>query len=270
MSDINNTFKEYIAHHLYNLQFDLIHFSWVNKESVPSFWVLNIDSIFFSGLLCIIFLWIGSRVAKLATFSAPSKLQVFAELIILFVDKNVKDMFHGKNRLIAPLSMTVFVWVFLMNAMDLIPIDVLPYIAYCTLGLPYLRVVPSADINVTFSLALSVFILVLYYSFYIHGIGGFFKKLFYHPFHHVFCIPINFILEIINLLSRPVSLGLRLFGNMYSGELIFILITGLLPWWGQWVLSVPWAIFHILIIVLQAFIFMVLTIIYLSTAHDSY
>lgn len=269
MLEIKNNFKEYIAHHLYNLQFDMRSLTWINTESASSFWVLNVDSIFFSGLLCIIFLWVGSRAARLATLNAPNKLQIFIELVILFVDKNVKDMFHGQDRVIAPLSMTVFVWVFLMNAMDFFPVDVLPYIADHVFGLPYLRVVPSADINITFSLACSVFILVLYYSIYVHGIAGFFKKLLYHPFNHVICIPINFILEIINLLSRPVSLGLRLFGNMYSGELIFILITGLLPWWCQWILSVPWAIFHILIVILQAFIFMVLTIIYLSTAHDT-
>lgn len=270
MSNVKNNFKEYIEHHLHNLQFDLKSFSWVNTESVSSFWVLNVDSLFFSGLLCIIFLWVGARVAKLATFDSLTKMQTFIELVILFIDKNVKDMFHGKNSLIAPLSMTVFVWVFLMNAMDLLPVDILPCIAYHMLGLPYLRIVPSADINITCSMALSVFILVLYYNIYIHGINGFVKKLLYHPFCHVTCIPINFVLEVINLLSRPVSLSLRLFGNMYSGELIFILISGLLPWWCQWMLSVPWAIFHILIVVLQAFIFMVLTIIYLSTAHDAY
>lgn len=188
--------------------------------------------------------------------------------MILFIDKNVKDMFHGKNKLIAPLSMTVFVWVFLMNTMDLLPVDLLPYIACQVLGIPYLRVVPSADVNITFGMALSVFVLVIYYSIYVHGISGFIKQLIYHPFNYSVCIPINFIFEIISLLSRPISLSLRLFGNMYASELIFILIAGLLPWWCQWVLSVPWAIFHILIIVLQAFIFMVLTIIYLSTAHD--
>lgn len=270
MLEIKNNFKEYIGHHLCNLQFDLKTFSWVRMNNISSFWVLNVDSIFFSWLLCIIFLWIGIRVVNSATFDAPNKLQVFVELVILFVEKNVKDMFHKKNVLIAPLSMTVFVWIFLMNIMDLFPVDVLPFVADRILGLPHLRVVPSADINITFAMSLSVFTLVIYYNIYIHGINGFMKKLLYHPFNHSICMPINFILEVVNLLSRPVSLSLRLFGNMYSGELIFILITGLLPWWGQWMLSVPWAIFHVLIAILQAFIFMVLTIIYLSTAHDSF
>lgn len=269
MSEMKNNFKEYIRHHLYNLQFDLRSFSWVNSDNMSSFWTLNLDSIVFSGLLCIIFLWIGNRVAKYATLHTPNKLQVFTELIILFVDKNVKDIFHRKNKLIAPLSMTVFIWIFLMNAMDLLPLDIIPYIAFHGLGIAYVRIVPSSDINITLAMALSVFFLALYYNIYVNGIGGFVKKLIYHPFSHPIFIPINFILEVINLLSRPLSLSLRLFGNMYAGELIFILISGLLPWWFQWILSVPWAIFHILIVALQAFIFMILTVIYLSMAHDS-
>lgn len=269
MSEIKDSLRKYIGHHLYNLQFDLKNFSWVYSENISSFWILNVDSIFFSGVLCILFLLVGSYVAKSATLYSPNKLQIFIELVILFIDKNVKDMFHGQNKLIAPLSMTVFIWISLMNIMDLLPVDILPYIAYHVLGIPYLRIVPSADINVTFSMALSIFILVIYYNIYVNGMRGFIKKLIYHPFNHPVCIPFNFVLEVINLLSKPVSLSLRLFGNMYAGELIFVLIAGLLPWWFQWILSVPWAIFHILIVILQAFIFMVLTIIYLSTAHDS-
>lgn len=268
MLDGKIVFKEYIEHHLCNLQFDLRSCSWVNAENVSSFWVLNVDSIFFSWILCAIFLWFGRKIVKSVDLYFPLKCQAFFELLILFIDKNVKDMFCRHNNLIAPLSMTVFIWIFLMNTMDLFPVDVLPRLSYYILGVPYLRVVPSADINITVAMAFSVFVLVIYYSIYIHGISGFIKKLICHPFSHPACIPLNFILEIINLLSKPVSLSLRLFGNMYSGELIFILIAGLLPWWCQWLLSVPWAIFHILISVLQAFIFMVLTIIYLSMAHD--
>ncbi|URJ28160.1 F0F1 ATP synthase subunit A [Candidatus Blochmannia vicinus] len=268
MLAIKNTSQEYIGHHLHHLQFDLNTFLWMDAEKISSFWVLNVDSIFFSTLLAVVFLLIVGRIAKIATCGVPTKIQTFMELIILFVDNNVKDIFHGKNKLIAPLSMTIFVWIFLMNAMDLFPIDLLPYIAKLTFGLPFLRVVPSADINITSSIALNVFILIVYYNIYTNGIRGFIKGLIYHPFSHPLCIPVNLILEIISLLSKPVSLSLRLFGNMYSGELIFILISGLLPWWGQWALSLPWAVFHILIIILQAFIFMVLTVIYLSTAHD--
>lgn len=268
MSGIKGTSQEYIGHHLYHLQFDLSTFSLVGSENISSFWVLNVDSMFFSILLAVLFLLIFGRLATVATYEAPTKLQVFIELVILFIDDNVKDMFHGKNKLIAPLSMTVFVWISLMNAMDLFPVDLLPVIAQYILGLPVLRVVPSADVNITSSIALNVFVLVVYYNIYTNGVRGFVKGLVYHPFNHPTCIPINFILEVVGLISKPVSLSLRLFGNMYAGELIFVLISGLLPWWGQWILNLPWAIFHILIVILQAFIFMVLTVIYLSTAHD--
>jgi F-type H+-transporting ATPase subunit a len=156
-----------------------------------------------------------------------------------------------------------------MNLMDLIPVDFLPHAAGLV-GIHYLRVVPSADVNVTLSMALGVFFLILYYSFKIKGPVGFIKELTLQPFNHWAFIPINLILEGVTLISKPVSLGLRLFGNMYAGELIFILIAGLLPWWSQWILSVPWAIFHILIITLQAFIFMVLTVVYLSQASEEH
>ena len=192
------------------------------------------------------------------------------EMIIGFVHGSVKDMYHGKSKLIAPLALTVFVWVFLMNLMDLLPIDLLPFIGEHIFGLPALRVVPSADVNITLSMALGVFILILFYSIKMKGVSGFVKELTLQPFNHWAFIPVNLILEGVSLLSKPVSLGLRLFGNMYAGELIFILIAGLLPWWSQWVLNVPWAIFHILIITLQAFIFMVLTIVYLSMASEEH
>lgn len=156
-----------------------------------------------------------------------------------------------------------------MNFMDLIPVDFIPHAAQL-MGVPYLRVVPSADVNITMSMALGVFFLILYYSIKVKGISGFVKELTLQPFNHPAAIPVNFILETVTLISKPVSLGLRLFGNMYAGELIFILIAGLLPWWSQWILSVPWAIFHILIITLQAFIFMVLTIVYLSMAQEDH
>jgi F-type H+-transporting ATPase subunit a len=210
------------------------------------------------------------KVAKNATSGVPGKLQCAVELVVGFVDSSVRDMYHGKSKVIAPLALTVFVWVFLMNLMDLLPIDFLPYIGEHILGLPALRVVPTADVNVTLSMALGVFILILFYSIKMKGVGGFVKELTMQPFNHPVFIPINLILEGVSLLSKPVSLGLRLFGNMYAGELIFILIAGLLPWWSQWVLNVPWAIFHILIITLQAFIFMVLTIVYLSMASEEH
>ncbi|AEX54268.1 F0F1 ATP synthase subunit A [Rahnella aquatilis] len=253
-----STPQEYISHHLTQLQIG------------TGFWSINIDSMFFSVFLGVLFLVIFHRVAKNATSGVPGKLQTAVELVVGFVDSNVRDMYHGKSKVIAPLALTVFVWVFMMNLMDLLPIDLLPTIGEKLLGLPELRVVPTADVNITLSMALGVFILILFYSIKMKGFGGFIKELTMQPFNHPVFIPINLILEGVSLLSKPVSLGLRLFGNMYAGELIFILIAGLLPWWSQWILNVPWAIFHILIITLQAFIFMVLTIVYLSMASEKH
>lgn len=250
--------QEYISHHLTQFRVG------------TGFWSVNIDSMFFSVALGVLFLVIFRKVAKNATSGIPCKLQTAVELIVGFVDSNVNDIYHGKNKVIAPLALTVFVWVFLMNLMDLLPIDLLPTIAERYLGLVALRVVPTADMNVTLSMALGVFILILFYSINIKGVSKFVKELTIQPFKHPIFIPINLILEGVSLLSKPVSLGLRLFGNMYAGELIFILIAGLLPWWSQWALSLPWAIFHILIITLQAFIFMILTIVYLSIASEEH
>ncbi|XKM13545.1 F0F1 ATP synthase subunit A [Orbaceae bacterium ac157xtp] len=245
--------QAYITHHLQNLQVG------------EGFWTLNVDSLFFSIVLGALFLWIFRRVGRKATSGVPGKLQCAVEMIFEFVDKTVKDMFSGQSKLIAPLALTVFVWVFLMNFMDLIPIDFLPTAAEWV-GVKHLRVVPSADVSVTMSMALGVFILIIVYTFKYKGVKGFIKEYTLHPFNHWAFAPINFVLEMVSLLAKPISLGLRLFGNMYAGELIFILIAALIPWWSQWFLSLPWAIFHILIITLQAFIFMVLTIVYLSMA----
>lgn len=265
------TSQEYIGHHLKHLQVDLRTLQLANiHDSSSIFWTLNLDSIFFSILLGMVFLMLFRTVAKSVTSSVPGKLQAAIELVVNFVDSNVRDMYHGKSQVIAPLALTIFVWVFLMNFMDLLPIDLLPFIGKYYLNLPALRVVPSADVNITLSMALGVFILILFYGIKIKGINGFTKELALQPFNHPIFIPINLILEGVSLLSKPVSLSLRLFGNMYAGELIFILIAGLLPWWSQWVLNVPWAIFHILIILLQAFIFMILTIVYLSMASEGH
>lgn len=263
--------KDYISHHLNNLQMDLRTFELVQPgNDSPGFWVINIDSMFFSIVLGLLFLFIFRRVAAKASSGVPGKLQCAVELIIGFVNSSVKDMYQGNSKVIAPLALTVFVWVFLMNTMDLLPIDLLPYLGEHVFGLPALRVVPTADVSVTLSMAIGVFILILFYSIKMKGMSGFVKELTLQPFNHWAFIPINLILEGVSLLSKPVSLGLRLFGNMYAGELIFILIAGLLPWWSQWFLNVPWAIFHILIITLQSFIFMVLTIVYLSMASEEH
>lgn len=251
------TSQEYIAHHL-----SFLH-------AGHGFWAINVDSILISVVLGCLLLWLFRIAVKSATTGVPGKFLCFVEMVLEFVEGTVKDIFHGKNALIAPLALTIFGWVFLMNLMDLIPVDFLPEAAK-HMGLSHFRVVPSADVNITMSMALGVFFLILFYSIKIKGISGFVKELTLQPFNHWAFIPLNLILEGVTLISKPVSLGLRLFGNMYAGELIFILIAGLLPWWSQWVLSVPWAIFHILIITLQAFIFMVLTIVYLSQASEDH
>jgi F-type H+-transporting ATPase subunit a len=191
----------------------------------------------------------------------PGRLQTAVEVIIGFVNQSVRETFHGKSELIAPLALTLFVWVFLMNMMDLIPVDWLPGAA-ALIGVPYLKVVPTTDVNVTFGMSISVFILIVFYSIKVKGLGGFTKELTLQPFNHWLAIPFNLILEGVSLLAKPVSLSLRLFGNLYAGELIFIL--------RQLPLHFLWAVFHLLIVTLQAFIFMMLTIVYLSLAHEGH
>ncbi len=252
----------YIDHHLVNLS------TYKLGLTGDGFWNFHIDSLVFAVFTGVLFLWIFRSVAKKATSGVPGKLQCFVEIMVEFVDTNVKDTFHGRNPLIAPLALTIFCWIFLMNAMDLVPIDFLPYPAEHWLGIPYLKVVPTADVNITMAMSLGVFALMIYYSIKIKGAGGFAKELAFHPFNHWSMVPFNLMLEIVSLLAKPLSLGMRLFGNMFAGEVVFILIAALLPWWAQWLGSVPWAIFHILVITIQAFVFMMLTIVYLSQAHE--
>ncbi len=233
------------------------------------------DSLVISVLLGVLFLWLFRAVAARATTGKPGKLQAAIEMVVLFVDNSVKDSFHGNNRLIAPLALTIFMWVFLMNLMDLIPVDWLPLITGAA-GIPYFRFVPTADANVTFAMSISVFILTLFYAIKCKGPLGFVKELTLHPIAPPkrgilligapIIIAFNFVLEGVSLLARPLSLSLRLFGNMFAGELIFVIIavTGIY----QLPLFFAWAVFHILVIVLQAFIFMMLTIVYLSLAHE--
>ncbi len=257
--------SEYIQHHLQNLTMSF---------GDGGFWTLHLDTLAFSFLLGLVWLGLFRYVAKRATADTPAPWQNFVEMIVEFVDAQVKDAFKGSSQLLPPLSLTIFVWVFLMNFMDLLPVDLLPLMA-SWLGIHYLRVVPTADLNLTFALSLSVFCLIIYYSLYSKGLRGFAQELTCHPFQvkspvvQILLMPINFTLKVVEEVARPVSLALRLFGNLYAGELIFILIA-LLPWWSQWMLGSAWAIFHILIIVLQAFIFMVLTIVYLSLAQETH
>jgi F-type H+-transporting ATPase subunit a len=266
---------EYIQHHLTNLQVCRADGSWVWNDCVGNFWTINVDSMFFSILLGLAFILLFRKVAKNATTGRPGKLQAAVELVIGFIDTSVRDAFHGHNKVIAPLALTIFMWVLFMNLMDLIPVDWLPWAASMA-HVPYLKVVPTTDVNVTFAMSLSVFALVIYYSIKVKGGGGFLKELTFHPIAPAtkgigllaapLVIAFNFILEGVALLAKPVSLSLRLFGNMYAGELIFILIALLGLY--QIPFHFGWAVFHILIVTLQAFIFMMLTIVYLSQAHD--
>ena len=255
MSENGHSMTGYILHHLTNLKVG------------EGFWSLHLDTMFFSIALGGLFLWMFIKAARNATSGVPGGLQNFCEIMVEFVDGQVKDSFHGKNPVIAPLALTIFMWVFLWNAMDLLPIDLLSSIAGA-IGIPYLRTVPSTDLNSTFGMSISVLLLVYYYGIKVKGLKGFTMEALTHPFGK-WLMPFNLLLRIVEDLAKPISLGLRLFGNMYAGELIFILIA-LLPWWIQFPLAWPWAVFHLLIITLQAFIFMVLTIVYLSMAHEDH
>ena len=271
------TSGEYIAHHLQNLQVCRVDDAWVWNQCAGNPMAVNVDSMFFSILLGLLFILVFRGAAKKASSREPGKMQAFVEIVISFIDSSVKDTFHGKSRLIAPLALTIFVWVFLMNLMDLIPIDWLPMIGGAV-GVPYLKVVPTTDVNITFGMSIAVFFLILFYSIKTKGIGGFIAELTLHPIAPPtkgagliaapFIIAFNFILESVSLLAKPLSLSLRLFGNMFAGELIFILIALLGVW--QLPLHFGWAVFHILIVTLQAFIFMMLTVVYLTLASEEH
>jgi len=279
------TAQEYIKHHLTNLTFGShpesgLGFAHTTEEAAEmGFWAVHVDTMFFSILLGGLFLWFFKKVADNISSGEPNTAQNFVEWIVDFVEENVRGSFSGKNPMVAPLGLTIFVWIFLMNLMDLIPVDLIPWTFQHVAALfgadphhVFLRVVPTTDPNATFGMSLMVFIMTIYYSFKIKGVGGFVGELTLHPFGK-WGMPANLILEGINVLSKPVSLSLRLFGNMYAGEMIFILIA--LMYGPSVVLSLAgaasqmaWAIFHVLIITLQAFIFMVLTIVYLDMAHQ--
>ena len=280
------TSSEYITHHLTNLTFGrfpdghwgLAHSAAEAKEM--GFWALHLDSLFWSIGLAALFSYFFFKAAKKATADVPGKLQNFVEMMVEFVENSVKGSFSGRNPLIAPLALTIFVWVFLMNLMDLVPVDLIPRLAGAV-GIHHMKVVPSTDPNITFAMAIGVFMLIIYYSIKIKGVGGFIGELTGMPFQTnnmllkpIFTI-INLFLEGVNLIAKPVSLSLRLFGNMYAGEMIFILIAlmygagigmGIFGGFLQFV----WAVFHILVITLQAFIFMTLTIVYLDMAHSEH
>ena len=286
------TVSGYIIHHLTNLTYGKLPAGFERHDgsvvgeggvwtiahggaesSAMGFSAIHVDSMAWSIGLGILFCWLFRRVARKAQAGVPSGLVNAVEMIVEFVDNTVRDTFHGHNKLVAPLALTVFVWVFLMNLMDLIPVDLFPELLQM-LGVPYQKIVPSTDPNITMGMAIGIFILMLYYSVKVKGFG-FVKELTLNPFNHWAFIPVNLFMEVVGLLAKPFSLGMRLFGNMYAGEMIFILIAALFSAGGVWLLGAAlsqfaWAILHILIITLQAFIFMVLTIVYLSMAHEDH
>ncbi|HBO12989.1 MAG TPA: F0F1 ATP synthase subunit A [Halieaceae bacterium] len=292
MAGDTQTVSGYIVHHLTNLTYGKLPAgyhrhdgstvgeggAWVmahggDEAAAMGFTAIHVDSMIWSIGLGIFFCWFFRRMAKKASADTPSGALNAVEMIVGFVDNTVRDSFHGRNPLVAPLALTVFVWVFLMNLMDLIPVDLIPH-TLALLGVEYQKIVPSTDPNITMGMAVGVFILMLYYSITVKGFG-FVKELTLNPFNHPVFIPVNLFMEVVGLLAKPFSLGLRLFGNMYAGEMIFILIAALFSAGIAWLvpaglMQVGWAIFHILIITLQAFIFMVLTIVYLSMAHEDH
>ncbi|MGM0823162.1 MAG: F0F1 ATP synthase subunit A [Pseudomonadota bacterium] len=262
----------YIQHHLQNLTFGKHpENGWSLASSAEEaremgFWAVHLDTMGWSIAMGLLFIWLFRKAGKVATTGVPGKLQNAVEMVFEFVENLVQGAFHGRNPIIAPLALTLFVWILLMNTLKIIPVDYFPEL-FARLGVEYMKIVPTTDPNATLGMALGVFCLILYYSFKMKGVGGFAKELSLTPFNHWALIPFNLLLEIIALLVKPFSLAMRLFGNMFAGEVIFILIA-MLPFWAIWLLDVPWAIFHILIVVLQAFIFTVLSVVYLSSAHE--
>jgi F-type H+-transporting ATPase subunit a len=268
--------SEYIQHHLTNLTVCRKDGDWVWNDCKGNFWALNVDSMAISLVLGLVFCTLFYRVAKKATTGRPGRLQAGIEWCVDFVNGSVRGMYHGNSKLIAPLALTLLAWIFLMNLLDLIPVDWLP-LATEAAGVPYFKAVPTTDVNVTFGMSISVFLLTLFYSFKMKGPIGFAKEFVLHPIAPptkglaVIMAPVimalNLVLELPGFLARPLSLSLRLWGNMYAGELIFILIALLGLY--QLPLHFLWAVFHILVIALQAYIFMMLTIVYLSQANDT-
>ncbi|MGB0360227.1 MAG: F0F1 ATP synthase subunit A [Endozoicomonas sp.] len=291
-----NTATEYIQHHLQNLTYGqlpagyeridnygnnlggLKESTWTFAQTAAEakemgFWAIHVDSMLWSVFLGFAFILLFRYVAKCATTGVPGGLQNVIECIIEFIDTSVRESFHGKNPMIAPLALTIFIWIFFMNLMDLIPVDWIPGLAMLA-GIPYMKVVPSTDPNITMSMSIGVFFIMIYFWIKVKGFGGLFSDLALHPFSSknpvakVALIPVNLLLETVSLLAKPISLGLRLFGNMYAGELIFILIA--MIGYAQLPLHFGWAVLHILVITLQAYIFMILTIVYLSSVHEDH
>lgn len=263
---------EYIQHHLQNLTFGLHpENGWsfahnAQQASDMGFWAIHLDTMGWSIAMGFLFIWLFRKVGNAATTGVPGMMQNIVEMTFEFIENLTRSTFHNVNPIIGPLALTLFVWILMMNTLKIIPVDYFPGV-FSALGVSHMKIVPTTDLNATFGMALGVFILVLYYNFKVKGAAGFARELSLKPFNHWALIPFNLLLEIVALLVQPFSLAMRLFGNMFAGEVIFILIA-LLPFWAIWLLDVPWAIFHILIVTLQAFIFTVLSVVYLNAAHE--
>jgi F-type H+-transporting ATPase subunit a len=267
--------NEYIAHHLVNLQVG------------EGFWSVHLDTLIVSGLVGIVVFGLMAWVARTATAGVPGKLQAFLEIVVGMVNQQVKDTFHAKSDLVTPLAITVFVWIFCMNAIDLIPVDFISGLLHLS-GVEHFKSVPTTDPNATFAMSLSVFALIVIFNLRFKGFGGLLHEIFTAPFHsdnlllQALLAPVNVVLRFIEEVAKPISLALRLFGNMFAGEVLFILIVLLAGIWdgvnlgsgasflGHVILSLGWGIFHILIVTLQAFVFMMLTIVYMSLASESH
>lgn len=268
---------EYIIHHLHHLQNQ-------KQTAVVDFSVINLDSVFFTVVIGVLGCWLLWLAARKATAGVPGRFQAGVEMLVEMVDNQAKGIVHNANsrKLVAPLALTVYIWVILLNSMDFLPVDLLPWIGEHLLGLPNLRVVPTADLSITMALSTGVLLTCLFYNVKIKGAGGWIHELFSAPFGDKwFLYPINFLMQIIEFVAKTVSHGMRLFGNMYAGELIFMLIalmggafalsaTGIALFLGHIVAGTVWAIFHLLIVWLQAFVFMMLTLVYIGQAHDSH
>lgn len=257
----------YIQHHLTNL---VVCADSAKVDGVcTGFWSFHLDTLLVSGILGLLVFGFMAKLAGKATAGVPSGAQNFVEMVVGLVDQQVRDTFHGKSALVTPLAITIFVWVFVMNAMDLVPVDFLPYAVQTATGnhdLPF-KFVPTTDPNLTFAMSLTVFVISVVLGLKTKGFGHFMHEVFAVPFGMKLA-PVNLLFRIVEEIARPISLSLRLFGNMYAGEMVFILIALLGLY--QLPLALPWELFHILIITLQAFVFMMLTIVYMSMATESH
>jgi F-type H+-transporting ATPase subunit a len=270
------TASEYVGHHL-------AHLSNAKQTSLVDWSVFHLDTLFYSIVLGLLAVFVMARAARKATSGVPGRFQAAVEIMVEMVADQAKGIVHSaeSRKFVAPVALTVFIWIFLMNAMDLLPVDLLPMLG-ALVGIDYMRVVPTADLNAALGMSLAVLLICLYYNIKIKGFGGWMHELFTAPFgNHFLLYPINFAMQMIEFVAKTVSHGMRLFGNMYAGELIFMLIAlmgaawagtlgGGLLWVGHIFAGTVWAIFHILIITLQAFIFMMLTLVYIGQAHESH